>query len=199
MFLTWYFYRQKKIIQTWYVSVSQKLIGNVDVKTRSIHFYVQRTTSFTSPNSIIRFESVRLNDGGAMDYINGIFTAPVYGLYHFEFSGHRATPSPSLNIALQINGSPVGFAQTTPPSAGLTSMESLSLTVSLWVKAGSQVSLFNSGSGVLFDSSNRYTHFTGWLVEEYVKLWWSICACGFDFKFGYTSNILNIDEKCHYS
>lgn len=173
LILMWNLYnsRQAKIIELCYVSVSQQFIGNVDVKKRIVHFYVQRTTSFSSPNSIIRFDSVRLNDGGAMDFENGIFTAPVFGLYHFEFSGHRASSSPSLDIALQVDGVDVGFARSIPSPAGSLSVESLSLTVSLWIKPTSKVTLFNAGSGVLFDSLKRNTHFTGWLVEEYVKIW----------------------------
>ena len=49
-----------------FIAVSQQLIGDVDVTTKSVHFYVQRNTDF-SANDVIPWEVVRLNEGGDMD------------------------------------------------------------------------------------------------------------------------------------
>jgi len=114
--------------------------------------------------SVIPFELARLNEGDAMNLDTGIFTAPVPGIYHFEFSGIKEYYSTNLNVFLQVNGENVGNAYTQPSNTG--NLESLSLSVSLRLKANDKVNLYNYGSGVLFDDINHNTHFTGWLVEE---------------------------------
>ncbi len=37
-------------------------------------------------NAVIPFNIEHLNEGGAMDLAAGVFTVPVDGIYHFEFS-----------------------------------------------------------------------------------------------------------------
>ena len=81
-------------------SVKETSLGNIDVKTKSVHFYVQRDKPFSTPNVVIPFELERLNVGGAMNLTTGIFTVPVAGIYHFEFSCLRAGPAPYLTISL---------------------------------------------------------------------------------------------------
>ncbi len=56
-------------------------IGNVEVKSRSVHFYVQRNSSSTK-EGLLRFEITRLNVGGAMNLATGIFTVPVSEFQH---------------------------------------------------------------------------------------------------------------------
>ena len=63
-------------------AVPQEFGGNVDVKTKIVHFYVQRNTTFTA-KKVITFEFDRLNEGGAMNVTTGIFTAP-----HSKFFGY---------------------------------------------------------------------------------------------------------------
>ena len=59
------------------------MIGNIDIKTRSVQFFVQRKTDFKGKD-IIPFEIERLNVGGAMDVTTGVFNVPVAVLYHFQ-------------------------------------------------------------------------------------------------------------------
>lgn len=55
--------------------VSETRIGNLDVKTSEVHFYVQRTSSFSMNDAIIIYDRVVLNVGEAMNMITGTFTA----------------------------------------------------------------------------------------------------------------------------
>ena len=62
-------------------------IGQYDVKSSPVYFYVQRSTNFDTENVPIPFEVTRLNVGNAMNAASGIFTAPKTGIYFFSFSG----------------------------------------------------------------------------------------------------------------
>lgn len=132
------------------------------VKTKSVHFYVQRKTSFRMDNAIIPFEVDVLNIGEAMDLKSGVFTAPVSGVYHFEFTGTKDKSDKQLDILLEVNGTHVAEAHS---SGAVKSTLNLFITVSLRLKAGDRVNLYKSG-GVLYDSNAHYTHFTGWLAEQ---------------------------------
>lgn len=146
-------------------TVSQKLIGNVDIKTRTVHFYVTRNSTFSTHEAVIPFELAFLNEGGAMNLASGIFTAPVPGIYHFEFSGVKATYANYLVVDIQVNGARIGVAYTNQFSTG--SLNGVSLSSSFRLAANDRVNLFNYNTGgVLFDGTAHQTHFTGWLVEE---------------------------------
>lgn len=142
----------------------------MDVKTKSIHFYVQRSTNFGVSNAVIPWEVVRLNEGGAMNIASGIFTAPVPGIYHFEYSGVKLNSALYLCVFLQVNGVTIGTAGSN--AGGEPGIyESYSLTASLRLKAGDTVRLYNSLDGILYEANtvNYKNQFAGWLVEEDLK------------------------------
>lgn len=146
-----------------YFSVFQTVIGNVEVKTKSIHFYVQRNYNFDKNGAIIPFQVARLNIGEAMNLNTGVFTAPVSGIYHFELSGVKDLSGTYLYIDLQVNGVKVGSAHNQIASGG-THLR-VSLTASLRLKVNDKVNLFLTG-GIFFDNTGYHNHFTGWLMEE---------------------------------
>jgi len=105
----------------------------------------------------------RLNEGEAFHLASGIFTTPVPGIYHFEFSATKAPSASYLDIFLLVNDETVA-RPVISSTAGY--YDSISLTASLRLKADDRVKLINGGTGALFDDDQHRNHFTGWLVEE---------------------------------
>lgn len=139
-------------------------IGKVDLKTKSVHFFVQRKTSFQM-DGVIPFRVERLNLGEAMNLTSGVFTVPLNGTYHFQFSGIKKWSSEEMYIGLQVNGKGVGTGLSNDGQSKLA-YSPVSLTASLRLKAGDRVNLLKS-KGELYDAPTAfYSHFTGWLVEE---------------------------------
>ena len=142
----------------------ETIIGNVEVKSRSVHFYLQRNTSSVTNKGILRFELARLNVGGAMNLSTGIFTVPLNGIYHFDFSGVMENVRETIAVYLQVKAS---FNQVI--SAIGTNYVTGVLTGSFRLKQGDRVNLYKD-KGTLLDKQNFLTHFTGWLVEEDLNL-----------------------------
>ncbi len=136
------------------------------MKTKSVHFFVQLNGDFASENTVIRFDTQLLNEGDAMNLATGIFTVPVDGIYHFDFKGIKNWDPSWLRVFLQVNGVNIGEA-----FAGSESYAALSgIGASLRLKTGDQVRLFKT-EGIIHDySAVHFTFFTGWLVEEDLKL-----------------------------
>jgi len=134
------------------------LYGSVDVKTKSVHFYVQRTGDFNLTNAVIPFNIEHLNEGGAMDLAAGVFTVPVDGIYHFEFSGLKDLDGVGMYIFLQVNG--VNFGTAYGANLANYYLALSTISTSLRLKVGDQVRLFKT-TGTLDDGP--YSHFTGWL------------------------------------
>jgi len=155
-------------------TVLENTIGNVEVKTTEVHFYVQRKSSYHKGinHMAIPFEIEKLNVGKAMNLSSGVFTAPVPGIYYFAFSTVKDEFPHHLIISLRLNGKGQGRAYSELYNKGKSSSTNtkatLSLTASLYLKAKDQVSLFiEYDSGGTFDTEEgQHTHFTGWLVNE---------------------------------
>ena len=134
------------------------------MKTKSVHFYVQRESNFNTQYAVIPFQLARLNEGGAFDLASGVFTTPLSGIYPFQFSALKSYTVTFLDIYLLVNGKRIGQTWTQEATPG--SFEVVSLSASLRLTAGDRVYLYNDGSGMLYDTLGHHTHFSGWLVEE---------------------------------
>ena len=85
------------------------MIGNVDIKTNNVHFYVQRTKEFRLPTKggyNLNYQYQWLNVGGTMNKSTGVFTAPVGGIYHFDFNALKSKSNGLLKVHLHINSRP---------------------------------------------------------------------------------------------
>jgi len=121
---------------------------------------------FALNNTVIRFDTQLLNEGDAMNLATGIFTVPVDGIYHFDFKGIKSSSPSWLRVFLQVNDVSIGEA-----FAGSENYAALSgIGASLRLKTGDQVRLYKA-EGIIHDySPAHFTFFTGWLVEEDLKL-----------------------------
>jgi len=101
-----------------------------------------------------------------MDLSTGIFTVPVNGIYHFEFSGVRDAFEETA-IYLQVNGNRVASSYSQVKTGIILNYGFLTgvLNASFRLKKGDKVNIFKNKVR-LFDNEFFYTHFTGWLVEE---------------------------------
>jgi len=145
------------------------LIGNVEIKTGSVHFYVQRQSDYGADYTIIPFEVEKLNVGGAMNTKAGVFTAPLPGIYHFGFSCLMDAQSLFLVVYLQLNGNTVGLASSNTAPSGVKAYLTTSLHASLKLKKGDRINMYKH-LGTLRDHGDHFTHFFGWLVEEDLTL-----------------------------
>jgi hypothetical protein len=153
---------------------TQKWIGYADVKSAPVHFYVQRNSSFSTKNTPIPFELVRVNEGNAMNLLTGKFTAPRTGIYFFSFTGTGDFFSiAQIGIGLYVNGIQMGSGRIQKQNINGHQMAPLSIQSTLNLKTGDQVWVQNyhtpTSSLVNFlqdNSVEHLTHFTGFMLEE---------------------------------
>ena len=147
----------------------QKWIGNAGVKSLPVIFYAKKNSKFSTQGVPIPFELERLNIGGAMSGKTGKFTAPRNGVYFFAFNGIAVITAAEggMNVALMVNGNPVGTAQC--KSHAGNEWENLALQSTIELKAGDQVWLQIESISSIFlhdDESYHFTHFNGWMLQE---------------------------------
>jgi hypothetical protein len=160
----------------------EKVIGHVDVKSSPVYFSVERTSSFNRTNIPIPFESSQTNVGGAMDLASGVFTAPVLGVYSFNFHGQAefnssSTSVPHMAVGLFVNNERVALAMTEEANTRISSIgrgqrSPLSLSTNVQLQKGDRVwlNMFStSGTISLYDNDNRHSDFSGWLIEETIS------------------------------
>jgi hypothetical protein len=152
----------------------QKWIGYADVKSTPVHFYVQRNSPFGTRDTPVPFDLARVNEGNAMDLKTGKFTAPRSGIYFFSFSAVARLADSSTNVDfyshLYLNGNVIGSSNLYEDNAPVFQFSPLTLQSTLNLKKGDQVWVQtwyrDDDSSTFYDGGNRYTHFTGFMLEE---------------------------------
>jgi hypothetical protein len=150
----------------------QRWIGFDDIISSPTYFYVQRKyVSFNQTNTPIPFDVEILNVGGAMDLQSGKFTAPRTGTYFFSLSGLGYFPASSSRLSMDIcltkSGSRIANGHSSSTSSSSITYETFSLQSTLQLQVGEQIwaEIFSISAGAYLDG-NKYTHFTGWLLQE---------------------------------
>ncbi len=141
----------------------QKVMGYVDVKTLPVYFYAQRTSNYETPNTVVPFDSLRLNVGNAMS-TSGIFVAPTSGKYFFTYSGISGIRS-NARVELQMKTDASNDWSRVTQAFGGQGHQTLSLQSTLELAKGDQIRLVFL-EGVVNDSELHYTNFVGSLLEE---------------------------------
>jgi hypothetical protein len=108
-----------------------------------------------------------------MDLNTGKFTAPRPGTYFFSFEGTANFGSSSgawFHSDLYLNGNRIGLSYAGDSYGPFAQSSPMSIQSTLYLKKGDQVWVviyYSNGSFFyLFDDSNHWTHFTGFLLEE---------------------------------
>jgi len=137
----------------------------LDVKTAAggVSFYVQRNSTYSSTGTVIPYEMTQLNIGGGMNAETGVFTTPVNGRYYFSFNALAWTSGTINYVLLRVNGAQTGMSWAPSKDYNLPMVATLNL------KKGDTVDLY-LGSGSIIDSSNHFTQFSGFLLDEDLAL-----------------------------
>ena len=136
-------------------------IGNVDVISSPVQFYVERNTEWITLNTPIPFQVERLNVGNAMNISAGVFKAPKAGTYSFAFTHTKTGATLQTYSFLRLNGNDIGINY-----AGQTGTDlSGSMVATLKLKVGDEITLVLF-SGALYDNDGCFTQFSGILLEE---------------------------------
>lgn len=138
----------------------------------STFFYVQKSQTFASTDTPIPFEIAMANVGDAMNSTSGIFTAPQNGRYFFSFTGLAQFPFTSsyklrLSVGLYLNGYLNGRSWVANKASDQHSPFTLESTQNLMAGDKVWLQITDISDGVyLYDNSNHFSHFTGWLLLE---------------------------------
>ena len=137
-------------------------VGVVDVKSSPVYFHVQGNETYNTAGTTIPFAIEQLTVGGGMNITSGIFTTPKSGNYFFSFNGIKDLPASYLSVDLYFNSNRV----TTAIGANVAGHSTVSLSSTVSLKTGDQISIRLSGGQLYDDSGAHYTNFIGMLLQE---------------------------------
>ncbi|KAI8490042.1 positive regulation of dendritic spine morphogenesis [Branchiostoma belcheri] len=137
--------------------------------THRIAFSVARTTPIGPlPNdTILPFDFMFSNAGGAFDMETGIFTAPVSGTYFFSFRGQKRSAQYLMYLGLWRNGEEMAgvYEDNLDPLNPTPSPGNASNNLVLHLFERDQVYLMISDNAIAFSTVfGKYVGFTGFLL-----------------------------------
>ncbi len=143
----------------------QTLIGTVDVKSASVYFHAQRTSSYSTVNSVVPFDLIRLNIGNAFG-TSGVFVAPAPGEYFFAFSGiSDKVKVIAARVVLEVKTATVDWSRV-GEGYGDTTFNTFAFHATLRLLKDDQVRLTLT-EGAIHDSNlHLYTNFVGFLIGQ---------------------------------
>ena len=108
-----------------------------------------------------------------MNLVTGKFTAPRNGIYFFSFTAEADLPESSsgvdLYVGIYLNGVRIGSGEIEDANTVSSQNEQVILQSTLNLKKDDQVwvQIWGMSAGAkLVDSSDHYTHFTGFMLQE---------------------------------
>jgi hypothetical protein len=113
-----------------------------------------------------------VNEGNAMNLTSGKFTVPRPGIYFVSFAGvARLERSSSVSFfsKLYLNGNLIGSSNVNEHNGPVNQYSPLTLQSTLNLKKDDQVWVeinYYGSSSYLYDTSQHFTHFTGFMLEE---------------------------------
>jgi hypothetical protein len=142
----------------------QKLIGIVDVKSAPVYFHAQRTTSYSTIDSVVPFDLIRLNVGNAFDP-SGVFVAPAPGEYYFAFSGLSAN-GVNARVLLEVKTASSLDWSRVGDGYGDGTYNTFAAHATLELLKDDQVRLFLTEGATLDNDPIFYTNFVGFLIAQ---------------------------------
>lgn len=134
------------------------MIGYADVKSVPVHFHAQRIGNYDAINTVVPYNLMRMNVGGAFNPSTGVFVAPKPGKYYFAFSGLGW--GSAVKVQLQMKSGSADWIKIGENHALGWS------TMALQLAQADQVRSFHL-LGIIHDrDGNNFSNFIGWLLEE---------------------------------
>lgn len=121
--------------------------------------YCTGSTYITS-GQVIPFNNTRFNTGSHFNTSTYRFTAPVAGVYCFQFQGFISNQNTWGNLQIRVSGSLYLYAETQAPYT-----QSLSPSIVVYLNAGDYVdSYWNTSAGKGFYLGSTESSFSGYLI-----------------------------------
>ena len=128
-----------------------------------VAFDVHTATADSVAESVAKYTTVVVNIGDAMDAARGVFTAPVDGVYEFDFNGlsYPFGAGQTADVHLRRNAGMIALSHSHRPSASDVDHERAVINVVTVLSTGDEIDVYLPNAGV---QTNMLTQFSGHLL-----------------------------------
>ncbi|XP_035682834.1 complement C1q tumor necrosis factor-related protein 3-like [Branchiostoma floridae] len=132
-----------------------------------VAFSVARTTRLTkvSSDTVVKYDVILSNVGGAYNEETGKFVAPVGGVYFFTFTGRIHPTDSKCYLLLMKNGQRMVGLYESSGGEPHNHSQSSSNSAILYLQPGDQVWVRLSRGHDLYSNSGRFVTFSGFLIH----------------------------------